>query len=258
MKKKIIIVILVLVSGTSGATDRSITGAAVRGDQILTCAAEIQDESLTGTIVTPSEVLISITAIQDDRFTTAMLSAIRKSDTAQTVEERQAVANQFARIAATEKNQWTPLYYAALNNLMMSFMDISSDQKEKLINLAQQQIEAGLKLKPEETELMVLKLLSYYGQMALNPMAAMNLMGEAAKLIERMKTLNPDNPRIYLEQAEATYNMPREFGGGPEAARPFLVTAMEKFNKFVPDGPLAPDWGKERCEQLLQQAGEGQ
>jgi len=194
---------------------------------------------------------------QNDKFTNAMLAIMQKSATAQTIEEHQDVANSFARIAAAEKDEWTPLYYAAMSNLMISFMDISADQKEKLITLATSQIDEGLKLKPEESELMVLKLLSYYGRMSLNPMDAMYLLGEANALTDRMKSLDPDNPRIYLEQAEALYNMPPEFGGGGEAARPLLMTALEKFNAFVPDGPLAPDWGKERCEMLLRQIDEG-
>jgi hypothetical protein len=190
---------------------------------------------------------------QDDKFTDAMLSVFERSASAQTLDEYQEAANSFARIAVAETNEWTPLYYAALNNLMISFMDVSADQKGKLISLAKSQIEAGLKLKPEETELMVLKVLSYYAQMALNPMDAMYMLGEVNALTDHAKSVNPDNPRIYLTQAEAAYNMPPEFGGGGEAARPLLMTAMEKFNSFVPEGPLSPNWGKERCEMLLNQ-----
>lgn len=194
---------------------------------------------------------------QDDKFNDAMLKVLEKSGSAQTLDEYQEVANSFARIAMAESNEWTPLYYAALNNLMMSFMDVSVDQKSKFISLVKSQIESGLKLKPEETELMVLKMLLYYAQMALNPMDAMNLMGEVNALIDHAKSVNPDNPRVYLTQAEAVYNMPAEFGGGGEAAKPLLMAAMEKFNGFVPEGPLSPDWGKERCEMLLNQIEQG-
>lgn len=206
------------------------------------------------TILLTLIVLATVSAWgQDDKFTGAMLKVIEKSGSAQTPDEYQEVANSFARIAKAEQNEWTPLYYAALNNLLMSFMEISADQKGKFISLAKSQIEAGLKLKPGETELMVLKMLSYYGQMALNPMDAMYMIGEVNTLIEQAKSLNPDNPRIYLTQAEAVFNMPPEFGGGDAAAKPLLMTAMEKFNSFVPEGPLSPAWGKERCEMLLGQ-----
>lgn len=194
---------------------------------------------------------------QDDKFTNAMLTVFERSGTAQTLDEYQEAANSFARIALAEANEWTPLYYAALNNIMISFMDVSTDQKSKFLDLAKSQIESGLKLKPEETELMVLKILSYYAQMALNPMDAMNLMGEVNALIDHARSLNPDNPRIYLTQAEAVYNMPAEYGGGGAAAKPLLTTALEKFNRFVPEGPLSPNWGKDRCELLLDQIEQG-
>ncbi|MBE0678244.1 MAG: hypothetical protein IH592_05725, partial [Bacteroidales bacterium] len=135
--------------------------------------------------------------------------------------------------------------------------DVSADQKGKFISLAKSQIESGLKLKPEETELMVLKMLSYYSQMALNPMDAMYMIGEVNALIDHARSVNPENPRIYLTQAEAVYNMPTEFGGGGEAAKPLLMAAMERFNRFVPEGPLSPAWGKERCEMLLNQIEQG-
>jgi hypothetical protein len=194
---------------------------------------------------------------QSEKFTSAMTAVLMKTAAVQTFDERQAVANSFARIAEAEKNEWTPLYYAALNNLVMSFMDISAEQKGKLITLAQKQIDAGLELRPEETELMVLKMLSYYGQMALNPMDAMTVMGEVSALTDLAKSINPGNPRIYLAEAEAVYNTPPEFGGGPEAARPLLTVAMEKFNNFVPVGLFAPDWGRDRCEMLLRETEPG-
>lgn len=210
------------------------------------------------TILTAMIVLLAVTSRgQGDKFTDAMLAVLAKSGSAQTVDDYQEVANSFARIAEAEKDEWTPFYYAAMNNIMISFMDISADQKGKFILLAKSQIEAGLSLKPEETELMVLKMLTYYAQMALNPMDAMYLMGEVNGLIDHAKSLNPDNPRIYLTQAEAVFNMPVEYGGGGEAAKPLLLAAMEKFSSFVPEGPLSPDWGEERCVMLLKQVEQG-
>lgn len=190
---------------------------------------------------------------QNDKFTNAMLAVMQKSDEAQTSGELQEAANSFARIADAEKDEWTPLYYAALCNIRMSFMDIDTDQKEKAVSQAQAQIDAGLKLRPEETELMVLQLLVYYGKMALDPMSAMELLGKANELTDNAISIAPGNPRIYLERAEAVYNMPAAFGGGPKAAEPLLLEALEKFDTFVPDGPLAPNWGRDRCEMLLNQ-----
>jgi hypothetical protein len=190
---------------------------------------------------------------QNEKFTKAMMDNIEKSKTAGTAVEFQDLANNFERIATAEKAEWTPWYYAAFYNLVLNFQEPDASKKIKYLALAQKQIDSGLKIKPEETELMVLKVMSYYGELAIDPTKGLSVLGEANALIDRAKALNPRNPRIYLEQAEAIYNMPVEFGGGKDKAMPILLVAKEKFDTFVPVDQLVPNWGKDRCEQLINQ-----
>jgi hypothetical protein len=188
---------------------------------------------------------------QNEKFTKAMMANIEKSKTASTAADFQDLANGFERIATAEKTEWTPWYYAAFYNLVLNFQEPDVSKKTKYLTLAQQQIESGLKISPEETELMVLKVMSYYGELAIDPTKGLSVLGEANALIDRAKSINPNNPRIYLEQAEAIYNMPVEFGGGKDKAMPILLVAKEKFDTFVPADQLVPDWGKDRCELLI-------
>ncbi len=201
-------------------------------------------------------ILFSIVTVygQTDRFTRTMIGNLEKAKSATTISDYQELANSFARIAEAEKNEWTPLYYSAWYNLIINFEEPDSEKKEKYISLAQQQIEAGLKLKPEETEFFVLKVMSYYAEMSIDPMKGMTLMGEVNELLTDAKTINPENPRIYLEEGEAIYNMPEEFGGGKEKALPILLLAKEKFDNFTSTDTLAPSWGNDRCEMLIREA----
>ena len=205
------------------------------------------------TTVVVAGILLSINLVQaqNEGYNRAMLNNIEKSKSARTLDDFQELANSFVRIAETEKNEWTPWYYAAYYNLIINFQDPDIDRKEKFLALAQQQIETGLKLKPEETELYVLKVMSFYAEMSIDPMKGMTLMGEVNELLREARSINPDNPRIYLEEAEAVYNMPVEYGGGKEKALPILLLAKEKFDKFVPMDKLVPDWGEDRCDLLL-------
>jgi hypothetical protein len=198
-------------------------------------------------------ILLSAVTVngQSEKFTSAMLNNRERSRAAKTLSDYQELANSYTRIAETEKNEWTAWYFAAFYNLVINFQDTVPDRKEKFISLAQQQIETGLKLKPEETEFFVLRVMSYYAEMSIDPMKGMTLLGEANALLSQAKSINPDNPRIWLEEAEAVYNMPVEFGGGKEKALPILLVAKEKFDKFVPANQFVPDWGKDRCEMLL-------
>lgn len=201
-------------------------------------------------------VLLSLSTLhaQNENFKRAMFDNFEKSKSAMSPAELQELANSYARIAATERNEWTAWYYAALCNLEINFQDPDMGRKEKFLALAREQVETGLKLKPEETELYVLKVMCYYGEMSIDPMKGMTLMAEANELLNQAKSVNPDNPRIYLTEAEAVYNTPVEYGGGKEKAMPFLLVAKEKFDNFTSDNPLAPAWGKERCEYLINEA----
>ena len=195
---------------------------------------------------------------QRDKFTSAMLSNLELSKNASTIDEFQQLANNFERIAVAEQSEWTAWYYAAFYNLVINFQHSDPERKINYVILARQQLEAGLKLKPEESELILLKVMSYYAEMAIDPMKGVTLFGEANTLLDKAKSINPDNPRIYLEQAETVYGMPVEFGGGKEKALPILLLAKEKFDKFVPADQLAPDWGKDRCGSLLASCQENQ
>lgn len=195
--------------------------------------------------------LVLTTYGQTDRYKQAMMVNIEKSKNATTINDFQVLANNFSRIAEAEQKEWTPWYYAAFYNLIINFQDSVNERKVMYISLARKQIESGLKIKPDETELLVLQVMLYYAEMSIDPMKGMTLMGEANELLSRAKAINPDNPRIYLEEAEAIYNMPPEFGGGRKKALPLLLVAREKFNNFTSVNFMAPDWGKDRCELLI-------
>ncbi|HLO58335.1 MAG TPA: hypothetical protein VK179_06310 [Bacteroidales bacterium] len=188
---------------------------------------------------------------QSEKYRNAMSAMLQKAGTVQTLDETVAIANSFTRIAEAEKSEWTAWYYAAFYNLSANFKESDKEKKKLYIDQAQKMIETGLTLKPEETEFMVIKVMSYYATMAMDPMNAMPLLSEANELIRKAKTINPDNPRIYFIEAQAIYNMPVGFGGGKEKALPVLLVAKEKFDKFVPSDNLVPNWGREQCDSMV-------
>jgi hypothetical protein len=69
----------------------------------------------------------------------------------------------------------------------------------------------------------------------------------------KLDTLNP-RPE-YLKGVGLFYT-PEQFGGGHKTAKPLLESSLEKFNKFVPENDLMPNWGREMVEKLLQQINE--
>ena len=59
------------------------------------------------------------------------------------------------------------------------------------------------------------------------------------------------NPRPYLLKGQGLRYTPEQFGGGCEAAKPHLNTAMEKFTAFKPASDLHPNWGEFIVKGLL-------
>ena len=188
---------------------------------------------------------------QNEKFTKVMLTNLEKAKTAKEVAEFQDLANSFERIAMAEKSEWTAWYYASYYNFLAGVTETENDKKMQFIEKARKMIDEGLKVKKDETELMVIKVLSYYIEMSIDQMKAMELMPLASGLLEQAKAINPENPRIYLTQAQAVFNTPPAFGGGKEKALPIILLAKEKFDAFIPENQLVPNWGKENCEEIL-------
>lgn len=205
-------------------------------------------------ILLTSLMLVMPLCGQSEKYMKAMQNELEKASKARLNSEFQVVANNFARIAAAEKTEWTAWYYAGFYNMLMNFQEQDVARRKNFISLANRQIDEGLKIKPTETELMVIRVMLYYAQMSLEPMTAMSLMPQANAMLDEAALLNAENPRIYLTRAEAIFNMPVEFGGGNDKARPMLLVAKEKFDKFVPDNSISPVWGAERCAFLLSKA----
>ena len=69
--------------------------------------------------------------------------------------------------------------------------------------------------------------------------------GTKSDAIQKSKQLNPENPRAYYMDGMMTSNMPEFLGGGPEAAKPILLEAQEKFKTYHHDDPFWPTWGED-------------
>jgi tetratricopeptide (TPR) repeat protein len=195
----------------------------------------------------------AFTNAQEDRYTQAMSANQEKGKAAQTTSDFLELANSYERIAVCEKNQWIAWYYAALYNLFANFNESNIAQRQRYIDQALKLTAEGIKVKSDESEFLVLKVLAYYSEMSIDQSKGMDLYPKTIELLDQAKSLNPDNPRIYLTQAEAVFGMPTAFGGGKDKAKPILMSAKERFDKYVPANQFSPNWGKERCEQLLGQ-----
>ena len=88
--------------------------------------------------------------------------------------------------------------------------------------------------------------------MMVDPMSRWQKYGMMQKEeLERAKQIDVNNPRIYFLEGQSIFNMPEQFGGGKENAKPLFEKSVELFKSFKPVSNLYPNWGNKLAEQML-------
>ncbi len=197
---------------------------------------------------------------QSERYTKAMESNISKLDSTSTVEGWVELANSFQRIADAEKTQWLPYYYAAYSNVLNGYMLMgaqTSGMAEKIDPLAAKAEELILKaeaLSKDNAEIFIVKKMIAGLRLVGDPMNRWQTEGPIAEAaLNKAKSLEPNNPRIYVLEAQDKFYTPEQFGGSKTEAKTLFEEALKKFETYKPQTSLHPNWGKTAAQYFLTQ-----
>ena len=198
---------------------------------------------------------ITATRAQSEKFTGAMKKNIAALDTAfANPASLLTLANNFERIATTEKNQWLPYYYAAFCQVNYGFMQQEKDKVDDIADKATALISKADSLMPENSEISCIKSMIASCHMMVNPMQRWQQYGaESNTQMQAAMRQDPANPRPYFLKGQGLKYTPEQFGGGCKTARPELQTAMEKYAAFKPASEIHPSWGQQITQSLLDQ-----
>lgn len=198
-------------------------------------------------------LLVSLTSFaQSEKYQLAMGKGLQLLQSAKSPDEFAAAANHFERIARAENTQWLPSYYASYCNLIAGLVG-KKENMDPLLDKALGQIAKADSLSAGNSEIYTVRGYIEFMKMSIDPMNRMSFMKSAAASLDKAIALNPENPRPYLVKGQNLFYTPAAFGGGKEAAKPLLEKAAAKFGTFKPDSSMAPNWGKERNNELLAQ-----
>jgi hypothetical protein len=205
-------------------------------------------------------VTLTTTSIaQSEKYVSAMQPKISVLDTTRDGAVLLDLSNAFERIATAEKSQWLPYYYAALAQVDYGYSKIDpngmggdaavidpiADKAEMILNEAE-------KLRANNSEIFVVRKMIASLRMLVDPQNRYMTYGPAAtEALETAKRLNPDNPRVYLLEAQDKYYTPEQYGGSKEEAKTLFQTAMQKYEVFKPENALAPAWGSKTVQYFL-------
>ena len=186
-----------------------------------------------------------------------MSSNIQKMYQARTKDELTNLANQFDRISQAEKSEWLPGYYAAYCNVSILFFEnVSNEEKNKYLDKAQADMDQIFQRAKDESEIYALQALIYQFRI-IDMSTGMKYSGLANQALATAEKLNPENPRVYYLQGTNTFHTPKEYGGGPEKAKPLFEKAAKMFADAKTEKNLLPMWGAEHNNQMLEQCNSG-
>lgn len=198
-------------------------------------------------------LLSTLVFAQSEKFTTAMKKNLAALDSSfKSPPNLLIVANNFERIASAEKSQWLPYYYAAFCQVNYGFIQQDKSKTDGYADKAAELIAKADSLSPNNSEISCIKSMIASCHMMVDPMQRWQQYGEESSTnLEAAISRDPNNPRPYYLKGQGLRYTPEQFGGGCKTAKPELQTAMDKYAAFKPSSELAPDWGRQRTEMLL-------
>ncbi len=198
----------------------------------------------------------AVTGIQGDdtKYEKAMKKNLSVLESEMNLSSMLDAANGFERIAFAEKDKWLPYYYSAYMLTLASFTDTTADNKDGYLDKADIFISIADSLEEDESEIYVLKGMIAQARLQVDPMNRWMKYGAVSNNnFSKAMKLDTLNPRPEYLQGVSLYYTPEQFGGGPAPAKRLLEKSLEKYNLFIPDNDLMPNWGREMTEQMLEQ-----
>ena len=192
---------------------------------------------------------------QSEKYVKAMEKLVPAVDTTHSVEGLLDLSAAFERIANAEKTQWLPYYYAALCQVNLGNMYFAQGQADKLdplMDKAEPLLNKAEELEKNSSEIYCLKKMYNSGRMMVDPMSRYMSYGiAAADALAKAKSLNPENPRVFLLEGQDKNYTPEQYGGSKSEAKQLLEEAKKKFERFKPAHSIAPTWGMGQLNYFL-------
>jgi hypothetical protein len=193
----------------------------------------------------------------DSKYEKAMKTNLAEIDSARDITSMINIANGFERIAFAEKDKWLPYYYASFMYVLAGYADTTTSKKDSYLDKADIFINIADSLKQDHSEIYNLKGMIAQARMQVDPMNRWMKYGtESTNNFNKAMKLDTLNPRPEYLMGVGLFYTPEQFGGGPKTAKTLLEKSLEKFNQFVPENDLMPNWGREMVEGLLEQINE--
>lgn len=182
-----------------------------------------------------------------------LIRYLNMMDTADTYVEKERVLKGIEMVADATVSDWISQYHAAFYNAVMAMENKDTAAAGAMLKKAEMYIGKAVALKKDESEIVLLRGMINGMKIGMNPSLGQTLGPIVMSDYEKAKSLNPENPRVYLVVGESYMYMPEQVGGGKKPAKEQFETALKKFDSDKHDDEAWPRWGKDRAKKLLEE-----
>ncbi|MDP4263995.1 MAG: hypothetical protein Q8941_15815 [Bacteroidota bacterium] len=195
-----------------------------------------------------------------EKYTKAMEKLVPSIDTLWNGDGLRDLSNSFERIADAEKTQWLPYYYAALARVNAGYtllngsnaMGGNADKTDPDAKKAEELLNKAEELSKDNSEIFVVRKMIAILYLVGDPMNRYMTYGPAAsQALETARKLNPENPRVYLQEGLDKYTTPEQYGGNKEEGKKILEEAIKKYEAFKPESSIHPNWGLNLAKRFI-------
>ena len=207
-------------------------------------------------------IVMTASFAQNEKYVKVMEPKVAMLDSNNSVDVLKDLANTFERIGNAEKTQWEPYYYAAYSTVMAGTLSMPQDGSfgdnsaiaDPMADKAEELINKAVALSKDNSEIYCVIKMIHSLRMLGNPMA--RFMSEGAKASEALgkaKSLNENNPRVYILEAQDKFYTPEQFGGSKDDAKILFEKADNIFKVSKPGSSTQPQWGRSTVAYFLSQ-----
>ena len=202
----------------------------------------------------------SLHAQTSEKYLKAMENLVPAVDTTINVDALTEMAGAFQRIGDAEKTQWLPYYYSALCQVNLGYMLMggqmggNADKIDPIADKAEEMLNKAEALSKDNSEIYVVRKMTATLRLMVDPMNRYMTFGPAAAAaLETAKKLNPENPRVYLQEGIDKFYTPEQFGGSKTEAKELFETTLKKLDSEKPASSIDPTWGRSSANFHLSQ-----
>ena len=197
---------------------------------------------------------VTVVSATDDKYVEAMQKNIAAVYAAQDIAQLQTAVNTFERIGAAEKSKWEPYYYAAFGCIMMSAKEKEALKKDGYLDRADEYLKKAEEIITNESEIIALEGFAQMLRISVDPaVRGQQYSMLATQSFDKALVLNPENPRALTLMSQMQYGTAMFFKSPTTEACATAAKALEKFTSYKSSNPLAPQWGKEMTQSMVDQ-----